>query len=218
MIPGPDRIVACPHCDAAGREYTLLSGNTFGSERWTDGLFDAPMLPSNPPLVVCDACEQVFWSDEAPWVGMVDGWFSEDDAVPWRSAKVLRAASLDACYAYIDAIETRGLLVSETRERQVRLLAWWADNDLRRSRQVYPKAPPVAPPALRFFRNLERLAALLPETEPGERLFKAEILREQRRFGEALMILNTTFPSELREAAETIRALAKSGDAVVRAI
>ena len=50
MLPGPNQIVACPHCEALAQYETLTSGNTFGARVWTDGKQIAPMLGS---IAIC---------------------------------------------------------------------------------------------------------------------------------------------------------------------
>ena len=50
MIPGPILIIPCPICSFQGKKRTLISGNTFGAELWSDGKQIAPMLPEYPIL------------------------------------------------------------------------------------------------------------------------------------------------------------------------
>ena len=61
MIPGPDHIIGCPHCDALARCPTMLFGNTNGKKAWTDGRDIAPMLPRPPAFVTCHACSDSYW-------------------------------------------------------------------------------------------------------------------------------------------------------------
>ena len=37
MLPGPDQIIACPHCGGLGKFRTWLSGSSFGEIAWSDG-------------------------------------------------------------------------------------------------------------------------------------------------------------------------------------
>jgi hypothetical protein len=69
MIPGPDKIIACPACGAHASYGTLESGNTIGMRLWSDGWQIAPMLPRPPAVVQCRQCEQVFWLRSAAEVG-----------------------------------------------------------------------------------------------------------------------------------------------------
>lgn len=69
MMYGLDRVVACPHCSGLARQHTLLSGNTFGGQAWTDGKFGAPMLELSPAVVKCRHCPKCYWLDDAAKVG-----------------------------------------------------------------------------------------------------------------------------------------------------
>ncbi len=63
MIPGPTLIIPCPSCGHPGKKKTLVSGNTFGAELWSDGKQIAPMLPQFPWLVKCKKCGTFFHTD-----------------------------------------------------------------------------------------------------------------------------------------------------------
>jgi len=64
MIPGPTVIILCPICGHQGKKKTLISGNTFGAELWSDGKQIAPMLPEYPWLVKCKKCGKFFHTEE----------------------------------------------------------------------------------------------------------------------------------------------------------
>jgi hypothetical protein len=36
VLPGPTLIIPCPSCGYPGKKRTLISGNTFGAELWSD--------------------------------------------------------------------------------------------------------------------------------------------------------------------------------------
>ena len=59
MKPGPDKVIECPKCKALARVFTLVSGNTFGARRWTDGRMIAPMLPRPPVIAKCGDCSYI---------------------------------------------------------------------------------------------------------------------------------------------------------------
>lgn len=69
MKPGPDRIIACPHCKYKVRIRTLLSWNTFGARRWTDGKEDFPFYPKTAPITRCRRCHNFFWLKNAKNIG-----------------------------------------------------------------------------------------------------------------------------------------------------
>ncbi|MGZ2371756.1 hypothetical protein ACXR6G_18400 [Ancylomarina sp. YFZ004] len=56
MIPGPTLIIACPTCNSLSKKSSLLSGNTFLSTLWSDGIRISPMAPQNPELIKCKHC------------------------------------------------------------------------------------------------------------------------------------------------------------------
>jgi hypothetical protein len=69
MQPGPDRIITCPNCEFKARVRTLLSSNTFGAKKWTDGKDDFPSFPQAPPITRCRRCHNFFWLKNAKNIG-----------------------------------------------------------------------------------------------------------------------------------------------------
>lgn len=60
MLPGPARIVSCPHCGEEKKLMTLLSGNTFEATQWSDVYQYAPMMPTLSPVQKCGKCGNYF--------------------------------------------------------------------------------------------------------------------------------------------------------------
>ena len=60
MIPGTPQILRCPHCGKKKEIMSLNSGNTFGSELWSDGKQIAPMLPEISYIQKCPHCGKYF--------------------------------------------------------------------------------------------------------------------------------------------------------------
>lgn len=71
MLPGPTYIYQCPNCINLLRIGSLMSGNTFGAERYSDGKMIAPMLPEYPEITKCSKCNTIFWLDKAQKVGEI---------------------------------------------------------------------------------------------------------------------------------------------------
>ncbi len=61
MIPAVPILIQCPHCNLKYVKRSILSGNTFGAQYWSDGKMDAPMFPEYPKVVVCKNCQDHFW-------------------------------------------------------------------------------------------------------------------------------------------------------------
>ncbi len=238
MIPGPDQIIECPHCKTLARVRTLISGNTFGAQWWTDGKMIAPMLPVSPAITRCRGCGRYFWISQAKVVGEIPPWLVSPDALNERLAELMpsdQAARLKREWEkfppewkaaervreltemeYLEAIQN-GMAHNREQERYLRICAWWAGNDpLRFSNPE--RAPTILQRSPEALRNLERLLELLDETNPVERLQKAEVLRELGRFDEALQLLEFDFPDEYKKVADLIRELARRKNPLVQEV
>ena len=60
MIPGNAELVICPFCGTKKELMTLVSGNTFGAEYWSDNKRIAPMLPMVSPVQKCPHCGKYY--------------------------------------------------------------------------------------------------------------------------------------------------------------
>ena len=233
MMPGPDKIIACPTCGRLARVFTLWSGNTLSAVYWTDGKMEAPMLPKPPAITRCSECEAFFWTHEAHAVGEISPFASEtlrETPKAWREARHVRSLRADELY---EAIES-GLAKNEEQERNLRVLAWWASNDATVGCEPIPEGAPLwmvggfrhrnglqglpSPPGDAFTSNLEALYELLSEDGLGQRLMKAEVARELGRFDEAIQLLADDFPKQYQPAVKRIRELAESGERLVSMI
>lgn len=216
MLPGPDQVIACPSCGAFALVSTLMSGNTCGARFWTDGKMLAPMLPTPPSVTKCRHCRGYFWVADAKIVGEVAPWEHDSETIPkeWRRAEPV--ADL-AEAEFLEAI-TLSVARNKDEEMHLRVSAWHAGNDAYRegvdaNRGALPPSWKHSPEAID---NLERLAALLTESDPDRRLMKAEIMRELGRFPEALRLLRGRFPRDYTFSARFIRDLTKKEDPIVR--
>jgi hypothetical protein len=213
MIPGPDRIVACPLCQAHARHGTILSGNTFGARVWTDGKMIAPMLPRPPAVVRCHHCAACYWLEDARQISLEHPGMERPEVPPEGSAvPEVREPTEEEYYRAID----EGLGGKAPRERLLRILCWWRSND------VFRDAPGVETPSIattpeRRRANLEALAELLDEAHEDDRIMKAELLRELGEFESAIRLLQAMSEPYVR-AADRIRSLCETRDAVVRAL
>ena len=60
MLPGNAELVICPYCGTKKELMTLMSGNTFGAEYWSDNKEIAPMLPKVSPVQKCPHCGKYY--------------------------------------------------------------------------------------------------------------------------------------------------------------
>ncbi len=60
MMPGNPRILVCPFCGKEKEIMSLISGNTFGAEIWSDNKQIAPMLPEISYVQKCPHCGKYY--------------------------------------------------------------------------------------------------------------------------------------------------------------
>jgi hypothetical protein len=182
VIPGPTKIIGCPHCGSLAKYGTLASSSGAGGILWTDAFFQAPMAPLPKVVGLCASCSQFFWISEAEVRGEIPSPFLPNASRPpqpappeWQEAHRVSALTAEQ---WLDALAI-------ARERRDELLlrrhAWWKYNDQFRG----PDASSGKPMSERMKQNLLALKALLDMSDPLERLQAAEIARELSDFEEA---------------------------------
>jgi hypothetical protein len=197
MIPGPDLVLACPHCGAVARLFTLSQGSPVGAISWTDGYQEAPDAPMQPNVVRCKACAKVHWTVEARELGMIEPTATatnrsvkfadltspapapDGTAAPEEWAAAPQMGRLDEA-GYLEAL-AQGLAGTQDQELELRIHAWWRGNDQFRKLERPGRYPSTAEAVA----NAERLIELTKEGEHELVLFRAEALRELGRFDEA---------------------------------
>ena len=60
MMPGNPQILICPFCGTEKQIMSLISGNTFGAELWSDNKQIAPMLPEISYVQKCPHCGKYY--------------------------------------------------------------------------------------------------------------------------------------------------------------
>ena len=212
MIPGPNQIIACPHCGGLAKHRTLRSGNTFGARTWTDGKQIAPMLPCPPAVVKCLHCTKSYWLADAKQVGTVDSFAKENQHTnpDWVAAEFVKEPSEQEYYRALE----EGLATNALQERNLRVFAWWRSNDAFRKAYHPLKENQHDFEARRI--NLNALARLLKEKRADERLLKAEILRELGEFESAKQLLLGIEAGELAGIAKQVIRLCEARDKIVR--
>ena len=177
---GPDIIRECPKCNVHLKQHTTTSGNTFGASFWTDGKMLAPMLPDRPWLVKCPKCGSLLWIDEAKKIERQDRFEKEKK---WPNAV---EPSLPSEEDFLTVLSENKL--AKKKKLYARRRAWWAANDAIRTN---PNATIRFSPAQE--KNLQALSNLMDEKDPGQRITKAEILRELGKFNECITLLAQPF-------------------------
>lgn len=192
MLPGLPIYKLCPQCDKCIAESTILSGNTFGAVLWSDGKFEAPMLPSTPLLVACPFCQSLVWLNELPEID--ENTVDSKTSVQIMAAQHYEAPTIDQ---YMNFLDTNALDVDK--ERYVRIQIWWTNNDVRRMDN------PIWQLRVDEQANLERLVLLFDATDMNQKIMKAEAMRQLSRFDEADTLLASIHESEYENVIDRLR-------------
>lgn len=188
MISGPTIIISCPHCGHYAKRDTIISGNTFGAEFWSDGKRIAPMLPDFPSLVLCRKCDQFYWVKDAKKVDEINTYGERTDK--WLEIEYVDSPTLQE---YIRALETI------PQERFLRLNIWWSYNNYFREGKENEITPEIE-----FMNkdNLSLLLTLLNESDDNDLMMKGEVLRCLGRFEESRQLLEKVENPNLKEVKE----------------
>ncbi len=205
MIPGPIIIRKCRECSKLIEEGTIISGNTLGAIFWTDGKREAPMLPDHPWLVECPHCHALLWIEEQEFLDEIEP--GDDVPAQFEGSRPCNAPSFDG---YLNLLD-KGVTDLQ-KEKYLRWRAWWVGNDERRNAGVKPALSD------RERQNLQAFAKILDETDPNDRLTKAEIMRELCRFDDAIVLLSGHFDRNFAEAVAIIRDMAQKKEPFVAEI
>lgn len=195
MLPGPARILTCPYCGAHKEVLSLLSGNTFGQEIWSDNKTIAPMLPRVSFVQKCPSCGGFYlMSRQNPkdgggtsfdtgnlsYIELKDAWrslnygFSTPEPHGW--SKLKKALSLSR------SIGTRPLTDEE--KLNMLIMQVWAFND-----EYTRKAVKPVPPEEKQY--ISGVIDMLLDLDSVNDLLKAEFLREMGRFEESMSLINS---------------------------
>lgn len=214
MIQGPDIVIECPHCKTLLAVSSITSGNTFGSKLWSDGRQDSPMMPRNPRLTKCHNCSGFFWVGDAKVIGEID---LEDR---YHNRAALNPIWVSAPYVcemteleYYEAIKA-GLAANQEREIELRIHAWWCENDADRSEKERSQQTEIFNP--KKTENLTRLFEIIEDQSGMWQLVKSDVARQLGRFDEAIDLLNAIRDPELKWATTQMIEFSKSRNRKVR--
>ena len=204
MIAGPDLIVACPHCQALAKIFTIESADPRGAVTWSDGWQDAPMMPRPPRISRCPACKKIFWTWEAVQLGYAPPpEIATPEQAAWKDAPYLEPLDEAGVAEALDA----GLAPTPDLEMELRVLRWWRGNDPFRHAEA-PVGHATAPGALA---NMERIIEMMRDGEEDLLLFRAEAQRELGRFDDARKTLEGVCCSDWWPAKSTLLGFIEAG-------
>jgi len=180
MIPGPTLIIPCPQCGHQSKKRTLISGNTFGAELWSDGKQIAPMLPRFPWLVKCKKCGQFFHTEENMAIRKLN-WDDEDKQL-YENVNFFEFPSFNE---YFEALGV------EEDEQYLRFMIFTSFNDYVRNKREEQITEEMQ---MLYEDNLKSVLYLIEESEKQDfntLMTRIEINLELGRFDKCFELLNT---------------------------
>jgi hypothetical protein len=175
MIPGPTIILSCPFCGQYAKKRTIISGNTSGSQLWSDGKKISPMMPDFPSLVLCKKCDQFYWVRKELQVEEVRDYREFE-----TRNRDIEYVEFPSFHQYFKALETINA------ERYIRMKIWWSYNDY--FRNGHQSEITLEMQKLNT-ENLIALIKILDEAVDNDLLMKAEIFRQLGWFDESRQLL-----------------------------
>lgn len=179
--PGPDRVIACPHCAAPARVATFGSISFGLHPEWSDG--GTHLLKD---VARCTSCRRCYVVGTAPTLDRADFW-DEEGAVrvrsQWAHYAYVDAPSEADCY---DALQRDDLGDAPNAELRLRSVAWHQRNQPARGNRTTGDAASLSSQSRA---NMERLLMLYEQQDYDTAMTRAELLRELGRFEEAAAIL-----------------------------
>lgn len=182
MLPGPIQIYQCPQCQNFIKQYSLMSGNTFGAKLYSDGKHVAPMLPEYPDLTKCESCNHIFWLSKQKQIGE----FEYGDTVKneWEFADDAEFLSIPD---YYQALET-GVAKNKEEEIDIRMRLWWSYNDrIRNSENIFNDENDE----LRWHDNVNKLLTILDLNDDNDKIVAAELYRNLGNFDACRDVVNS---------------------------
>lgn len=117
MNPGNSRILICPFCGKKKEIMSLLSGNTFRAEMWSDNKQIAPMLPEISYVQRCPQCGKYYITERQELKYAKDSYSFDQGLLSYPEMKE----------AFIQLSEEG--FVNEEEETKVRMMLHHAYND-----------------------------------------------------------------------------------------
>lgn len=181
MILGPNLIYQCPSCYSLIESSSMISGNSFGAKRYSDGKVEARMLSNPLKLFKCHGCRQFLWLSKLSQIGEYE--LDEGKPDKWESAQYLNSLSIDE---FLEFLSTSSFNRDE--ELYVRLRVLWGFND--RVRMGLPQFISLIDQE-NWTWNIVKLLEVLDWEKSENRLLVGELLRYLEDWDFAIEILDS---------------------------
>lgn len=182
MLPGPNYIYRCPLCDTLYSKYSLMSGNTFGADFYSDGRFFARMLPEFPIITKCLGCTTIFWLDKTNEIGSY--YWGEKINTEWEEAFNADFLTLNDYFLALEFHLPRTI----EEEIYIRKRIWWEMNDRIRFKE---ELPAYENENQLWSDNIHKLISLLNSSDDNEKIIIAELHRNLGNFDTCKKILDS---------------------------
>lgn len=193
MLFGNYYLYQCPECTNKISRGSLMSGNTFGVQYFSDGKRMAPMLIDFPQITKCDHCNTIFWMVDQESIGTTDPFECLD---PNNNSESFQEARFLTIPEYFDALRMKEIL-TPNKERYLRLHIWWTFNDrvrLKKTKKNHSADQPVwksEEERKAWTENAYFLEELLDEKDEDDLIMIAELNRNAGKFDRCMEIINT---------------------------
>lgn len=183
MIPGNELILKCPYCQATKTVMSLVSGNSGGTIKWSDGYTIMPMYPQNAEMQQCSKCKKYFRLNEHNKAGYTSSMSTTPSLL-----------TTSQWHEVLKQFQEEKRLDKET-ELMIRLHILWGHNH---EKQVqYSQSY--------FEENCKRLLVLMDKIGEEYLIMSAEIYRELGYYNRCLDLLPAvnanSWGSEIKNAA-----------------
>lgn len=178
MLPGPDYIIACPHCKTYARKRSLMSANTFGAKIWSDGFLIAMMFPDLPLVVRCTKCRKFYDTSKSQIIKEI--YLSDED----DEFSGIEYVEHPEPGGYAEALQSE-IANDPEMEFYLRKRHLWEMNHFFRKKRKSGEDPDWKREA--YDQNLNRLLHLCADEDI---IFRAELLRCLGKFEECISVLN----------------------------
>lgn len=188
MKYGPNYMYECPNCGNLIQNRSLMSGNTFDAELYSDLRRIAPMLPEFPDIIECKKCRNIFWLSKTKKIGEYS--WGDDPNPLWENADLAEFLSI---HNYFKALKA-SLAENLNEELQIRKRIWWSFNDrLRKGAKLFR----FVNDEVRWKANIDRLLELLDIDQVDQKIMVADLHRNLGDFERCMELINSMEDAEV---------------------
>jgi len=188
MKYGPNYLYECPNCGNLIQNRSLMSGNTFDAELYSDLKRITPMLPEVPNLIECKKCRNIFWLSKTKKIG--DYSWGDDPNPLWENADLADFLSI---HNYFKALKAN-VAENQNEELFIRKRIWWSYNDrLRKGGKLFR----FINDEVRWEENIHRLLELLDIEQVDQKIMIAELHRNLGDFERCMELINSIEDEEV---------------------